>query len=179
MECLGETPLAGVFAVLDYHNPLVKECIHTYKYNSIESLAKPLGKKMIDILSHTEIPLPDLLIPIPLHPLRYRYRGFNQSEFLAREIATHLTPSFSYPLSTDILKRSQLTKPQASLKNKEQRVSNLKDVFTLDTEKAHILKEKSIWLIDDVSTTNTTLTQASIPLKKAGAKEVWGIVLAR
>ena len=179
MDCLGETPLSGVFAVLNYRDSLVKECLHAYKYHSIESLAKPLGEKMVDILSHTDLPLPDIIIPLPLHPFRERYRGFNQSELLARIIARTLTPSFSHPLYTNILKRTRLTKPQASIQKREKRMQNLKDVFTINPENAHILKGKTVWLIDDVSTTNTTLTQGAQELKNSGAREVWGIVLAR
>jgi predicted amidophosphoribosyltransferase len=63
--------------------------------------------------------------------------------------------------------------------SREERLANLKNAFRVATEKRAPLEGKSLWLIDDVATTGTTLEECALVLKQAGAKSVFGIVLAR
>jgi len=118
----------------------------------------------------------DYLIPIPLHPKRQKDRGFNQSELLANLIHQHLHTTLAPP----ILIRTHSTTPQADIHDRNTRLTNLKHVFSLNPNiDKNILKNKSILLIDDVSTTGATLIQATQILKRAHAHIVWGLVLAR
>jgi len=66
--------------------------------------------------------------------------------------------------------------PQVELSEKE-RQKNIKNVFSLKNPVE--IKEKKIFLVDDVYTTGATMEEAARVLKKAGAKEVWGVVIAR
>ena len=178
MKCHGKSPLSGVYAGFSYQDPLLKKIIHAFKYTCIQSLSSPLSKRLAKRIEMSAIPLPHYIIPIPLHPLRYRWRGFNQAEFLADILAQELLPFTPLKMHSHILVRHRFTQSQAKTPTKSQRKANLKGAFSLH-EKAPSLKGLTIWLIDDVSTTNSTLIEAARVLKKAGAKEIWGIVVAK
>ncbi|MBU4216276.1 hypothetical protein L6270_02600 [Candidatus Parcubacteria bacterium] len=111
-----------------------------------------------------------LIIPVPLHNKRLRWRGFNQSEKLAHFIAN----KSQIKINTENLKRIKFKKPQASLK-KEARLKNIQNVFTWQGAK---LNHQNIILVDDVTTTGATLNECAKILKANGANEVWGLVLA-
>jgi ComF family protein len=120
--------------------------------------------------------MPDIIIPVPLHPRRKRARGFNQSLLLAQAVSKNLESYFSIPVWTT-LKRVRFTKPQQKAKNRDERLFHMHNAFSL--EAGADVKGKVIWLIDDVATTNGTLTACASVLKKSGAKKVYGVVLAR
>ena len=111
-------------------------------------------------------------MPIPLHITRQRQRGFNQSEVLAAIVAKYL----ELPL-VKALKRIKKTKPQIDLPQ-ELRAQNIKGAFLVE-ERVHALKGKSVILVDDVYTTGATMKEAAKILKRAGAKEVTGLVIAK
>ena len=114
-----------------------------------------------------------LVVPVPLHPRRLRWRGFNQSELLAESLAEH------FLLQTDALtlNRVRQTMPQADIQEREQRLDNVSDVFSC----AHPenVRGRSILLIDDVCTTGATLNECARVLKENGAKRVVALVVAR
>jgi len=124
-----------------------------------------------------------MVIPIPLHKRKLHERDFNQAELLAKEVAKQ----FSIPLENGILKRNQFTFPQAQIKDHKIRRENVKNIFEIErkfvkkckTENKNLLQEKTIILVDDVATTGATLSEAAKVLKQAGAKEVWGLVVAK
>jgi ComF family protein len=179
MSCYGETSLDGVFAALSYRDPVVQSCVETLKYRFVPSLAKPLGRALAQSLEYSGVPLPDIIIPVPLHPFRYRWRGFNQAELIANELQKHVALLTDTPLLTNTLIRNRLTKPQAKTKTREKRLASLRNAFALsDTVEANI-RNARVWLIDDVSTTNATFSECAKPFKVAGAKEIWGIAAAR
>jgi len=111
-------------------------------------------------------------VPIPLYKIRHRTRGFNQAELLAKEIANY----YNLPLEINLLKRIIPTEPQANIKDDEKRKTNIKEVFNVGPA---AVQGKNIILIDDVSTTGATLTEAGKILKNNGANKVWGLVVAR
>lgn len=171
--------LDGVLVGFDYDQTLLDTAIHMFKYRSIESLALPLGNLLCRTVRSADLPLPDLIVPVPLHPWRLRYRGFNQSELLARHLSEHLLPSTGIPLDTEHLFRQRFTLPQQTMRSAEDRKRNIRDAFAVRKPGRSLLKGKNIWLIDDVATTASTLEACARILKKAGAKSVFGIVLAR
>ena len=65
------------------------------------------------------------------------------------------------------------------MRSAEDRKRNIRDAFAIRKPGRSLLKGKSVWLIDDVATTASTLEACARVLKKAGAKSVFGIVLAR
>lgn len=177
--CSGKKALDGLFAASLYRFPIVSASIHTYKYRFIPSFAKPLGIWLAGRVAETDLPLPDICIPVPLHPRRLRFRGFNQSMLLAETLADALVPGLGIPVRTDILLRIRYTRPQMKTKVREERLGNLKNAFALAEESEVLVREKAVWLIDDVATTGTTLEECAKILKASGAKNVFGIVLAR
>ncbi|MBI3754617.1 MAG: ComF family protein [Deltaproteobacteria bacterium] len=145
------------------------DAIHRFKYNGKTSLAKPLGRIMTDEFLANNY---DLIVPVPLHKTRLTERGFNQSLFLAREIAA----IYNLPIDYLNLKRIRPTDPQINLRGAD-RIANVRGAFAV--EKAAVFKDKKILLIDDVYTTGATVTECSNILKKAGAKAVSILTLAR
>jgi ComF family protein len=133
------------------------------------------------------LPLPDLVVPIPLHKRRLRWRGFNQSELLANYISENLTPGMEIPVLNDILIRKKHTTPQMQVKKYSERKENIKDAFEIypvksaggSAEKFKRIKNKNILLVDDVATTGATLNECAKTLKQSGAKKVFALVLAR
>jgi ComF family protein len=170
------SPLDAVYGAYCYDIPLLKELLHTYKYQFVETLAKPLGQLFAENLSASSLPMPDVLMPVPLHPRRLRFRGFNQSLLLAQAVSKNLASYFAIPLLTTLC-RVRFTKPQQKAKNREERLAHMQNAFALAANAD--VQGKVIWLIDDVATTNGTLTACASVLKEAGAKKVYGVVLAR
>lgn len=113
----------------------------------------------------------DFLCSVPLFPSRKNERGFNQSFLLAQEIGR----LWEIPATDKLLIRTRKTIPQADLK-KEEREKNVKNAFGLSGDIK--LTGQSIALVDDVSTTGSTLSECAKILKRAHAKFVYGIVIA-
>jgi ComF family protein len=110
--------------------------------------------------------------PIPLSSIKLRKRGYNQAEILAQE----LVKKFNFPVQ-NLLSRARETKTQVGLTNLQRKL-NIKEAFELKIQKAEY-GGLNIFLIDDVVTTGSTLLEAAKILKKAGAKKVFGLTLAR
>lgn len=118
-----------------------------------------------------------ILVPIPLHPKRYRTRGFNQSEDIARAIGALCSIEVSL-----LLVRSRATHSQARLPH-ELRSDNVDRAFSLaipeDAYTRRIAEKPIIILVDDVSTTGSTLVSASSALPAVPQAAVWGAVIAQ
>ncbi len=159
------------------HHPLLDRAIHTYKYGFVESLAEPLGGLLVESVTTGGLPLPDAIVPVPLHPRRERWRDFNQSALLAEYLSHHLTPGLPLPLSRG-LKRVRYTSAQARSSSRQERLAAMTDAFTWEGGKS--LAGQRVWLVDDVATTLATLDECAKVLKeKAEAREVIGLVLTR
>ena len=109
-----------------------------------------------------------VLLPVPLHPRRLNWRGFNQAELLAQKISQR----FSTIIDQSLL-RIKNTKPQADL-DRESRKTNIAGAFALAKE----IAGKKFLLVDDVATTGATLSEIAKLLKSAHASEVWAITVA-
>jgi ComF family protein len=119
------------------------------------------------------LPVPDLVVPVPLHLKRLKERGFNQSGLLAGEFARKIKA----PVSFDIIVRKNQTRPQTRLKRGE-RLKNVKGAFEISDKKR--VRDRRILLVDDVFTTGTTLNECARTLKdKGGASEVHAITVTR
>jgi ComF family protein len=113
---------------------------------------------------------PDLVVSIPLHPRRHRWRGFNHTDPIARRIAHGL----ARPWVPDALERIHDTRDQATLVGRERR-ENVRGAFRATK---HLRSAKRIWLVDDVLTTGSTLDAAGDALLDAGVLEVRALTLA-
>lgn len=109
---------------------------------------------------------PECIVPVPLHPSRQRSRGFNQAELLAEALGEEL----HLPVRRLLLKQKR-TKDQKSL-NKNQRKKNVKDAFVVNEEEIGARIPASVLLLDDVSTTGSTLTACAGVLKARGVARV-------
>lgn len=168
--------LDGVWVTTDYRQDILIEVLHNFKYNSLpdlgNKLAELLNRFLEDKIRKAEITNFDLVLAIPLAKKRKLWRGFNQSEILAEIIAC----KFNWNKDFNLIFRRYHTCPQVSLKAAERKI-NVKGIFRINNPKQ--LKNKKILLIDDVITTGATMNECAKILKEAGAKEVWGLVLAK
>ena len=114
----------------------------------------------------------DLIIPVPLHPRRLRWRGFNQSVLLGREVGR----AWSIPLDPFVLTRKIETAPQSTLSLQE-RGPNVRGAFTIASGRA--VTRMRVLLVDDIYTSGATLNECTRVLLRAGAREVRALTLAR
>ena len=150
----------------------VRKIIHNLKYRYKTHLAVNLGSSIGKIINEDKnIRKWDLLIPIPLHKVKQRSRGFNQSELIAGAI----TEVCSIEKDDSILIRHRYTRNQAALPMKE-RAANVKGAFSV-VDKSKI-EGKKIILVDDVITTGSTMLECIKTLKEASAKEVVALSVA-
>ena len=165
--------LSGQRAVSLYQEPL-RGCIHGLKYDGNTRLAEPLGLLLAQAYRRYGMQA-DMLIPVPLHSERQRQRGFNHASLLAEVCSAHL----GVHMNDSILVRHRATVAQVDLHPRE-RYQNVAGAFACSSSSANsVLNGRRIVIIDDVSTTSATLEACATPLFAAGAKEIWGLVLAR
>jgi len=112
-------------------------------------------------------------IPIPLFSLREKQRGFNQSEILGRFVSQKL----HIPIAADILYRTKYTVPQVEMKDRKDRLQNMKDVFAISKDAQSM--PRAMILFDDVWTTGATMRAAANVLKRHGVQTVWAMTFAR
>ncbi|MGZ3610036.1 MAG: ComF family protein [Ktedonobacteraceae bacterium] len=164
--------LSGQRAVSLYQEPL-RDCIHQLKYDGNVRLAVPLGLMLAQAF-RDYVMQADMLIPVPLHKDRYQQRGYNHALLLAEVCSEHI----GVPLKHNILVRHRATVAQVDLHPRD-RYQNVAGAFACSLYANNVLEGQNILIIDDVSTTGATLEACATPLFMAGAKEVWGLVLAR
>ncbi len=169
----------GLISIFDYHDKTVADILIKGKYKFLPKIYEILAELVVqnlltdfpDILNFKSKILNPLLVPLPLHKSRLRWRGFNQSRVLVQSIGNLLSLPYNI-----VLVRCKSTKTQKDLK-REERIKNVSAAFKLN-DNANI-KDKNIILIDDVVTTGSTLLEACKVLKRNGAKDVWCLTVAR
>lgn len=113
---------------------------------------------------------PTLVVPVPVHRVRLRQRGYNQTNLIFKAWAER-----QGLLWRDVLQRVKPTLPQYSLSPEERR-SNIKDAFIVT--RPELIMNQSILLVDDIFTSGITLDEAAHELRRAGAKQISGAVCA-
>ena len=114
-KCKKKSALDALVVAVSYADSTITKAVHFYKYRFIPDLHVQLGKLIIKALQKTDLPLADIIIPVPLHPRRLRWRGFNQSELLAKHISFNLLPNTQLDLDEKILIRKFFKKaPRAT-----------------------------------------------------------------
>jgi len=183
-KCMDNIPIFGhtfyktrfftLMSVTTYENKAVRKLIHYYKYEGFTDALVPLGKLLennLDIL-RKNIPNDTIVIPIPIHPIRKRKRGFNQAEELAKIVGNYL----NLKLDSTSLTRIRNTDQQIKIGSDKKRYENIKGCFGI-TDNLD-MKGKTVLLVDDVYTSGATINEAVKVLRKAHAKEIIGIVVA-
>lgn len=172
-DCRTELSLDGATFVFEYKPP-VSILLKQLKYRFGREILPVVTEWTISELQKIQdLQRKAVLVPIPLHPYRHNWRGFNQTELLGREIAE----SMGWEFRNDILVRHRLTKPQTEVKKEVKRRSNVKGIFSLSPN--YQLHTTNYILFDDVWTTGATIKEAGKVLKHAGVKKVWGLAVAR
>jgi ComF family protein len=173
-RCLRRTPSfararACALYRADQPSPLI-EALHRFKYDRDVTLAGMLGDFLAE---HRPFSIEhDLVLPVPLHIQRLRWRGFNQSLALARAAAR----CGGRPLAHAVLDRQRATPPQVGLGDAERR-RNVRGAFVV--RQPATVRDRTLLLVDDVMTTGATVDECARVLRRAGARRVDVLVLAR
>ncbi|WP_236709980.1 ComF family protein [Longilinea arvoryzae] len=140
------------------------------KYDRDIGLGEALAKQIIDLVAILDWPL-DCVTSVPLSNAHLTERGYNQSNLLARPLALVR----QIPFLPQALKRTRETRTQVGLSAKERDI-NVRDAFWAN---ANLIRNKTVVVIDDVTTTGSTLRACASALHAAGALSVYGLTLAR
>jgi ComF family protein len=155
------------------YSDAMHKAVMLLKYEGLIRLGYWMGEKMMETLERERGEFtPDIVVPVPLHPVRRRERGYNQAEWLARPLARKL----GVPLRRDVLIR-KLPRPDKLLLSRSERWRLARSSFA-SREGARVDKLR-VLLIDDVFTTGATLDACSRALLKCGATSVFGLTAAR
>jgi ComF family protein len=155
----------------DDEREVVPSIIRRHKYGLDQSLAHALAECLGDQLPLGDADY-DVVIPVPLHRGRLRWRGFNQAAMLAVAVARRL----GRPLDLSTLVRVRPTPPQ-TMQNRAERSKNLRRAFAV--KRPAQVASRRILLIDDVMTTGATADECARTLIAAGARRVDVLTLAR
>ncbi len=178
--CAKTNSVDQLLIAADYNNPLVEKTLKFLKYRFISDLERPLFVLVKNYLKWLTLKKDfnvfganPPLVPVPLHSRRLNWRGFNQSELLAKDLAD----TFQMEMAGDIIERTINATPQADIKEREERLKNLNGIFKIWNKDK--LMSREVILVDDVCTTGATLNECAKVLKENGASKVIALVIAR
>jgi len=161
----------------------LRSAILQVKFHAREQFGMRLGQLLIEpwqaLDASTRLAGPIQIIPVPLHRSRERERGYNQARLLAGgflRAARAQTGALEMDLAPRCLKRKRSTVPQSGL-NLSARAENVRNVFEVAQPGA--VRERDVVLVDDVMTTGATASACAAALKRAGARRVLVLTLAR
>lgn len=150
-----------------------RDLVHKLKYADRLDLAFAMARLMVqaggDVIAGA-----DLVVPVPLHPLRLWRRRFNQAALLGRHVGT----ASGVPVRTDLLSRRRATSSQTRLGRAERR-SNVSGAFAIRGDAASVIAGRRVLLVDDVYTTGATLDACARAVRRAGAAGVDALTFAR
>ena len=176
--CRRKYAIDGCFSALVY-NKTTQKLLYNFKYKPyLTDLKTVLSDLFYESIIQNEqfqnqIKKGDwVFVPIPLSSAKLRKRGYNQTEILA----AGLSEKFNFPVQ-NLLFRAKETKTQVGLSNLQRKL-NVKSAFEFINHKSSIVNQ-NIFLVDDVETTGSTLSEAAKILKRAGVQKVFGLTLAR
>jgi predicted amidophosphoribosyltransferase len=175
--------LNGALSAAAY-NGLFRQWIQSLKYSGEKDLVKPMALVMARVWADQantlaerwKVPLRPApwLTPVPLHPLKFADRGFNQSLLLAQALSEHL----GYPVKELLIRKNQESN-QADLTADRRRI-NVRNAFAPAPEWAGraLPGDRLILVVDDIVTTGETLKACAAALKGGGAAYAGGYAWA-
>jgi ComF family protein len=173
-----EPAFARAVAYGSYESGL-RDLIHLLKYGGVRPAASVLGRMLAEAIATVE-PLFAAdgvwVIPVPLHRTKFRQRGFNQAELIARAALKLSTSRERLHLCTGAFERKRETPSQIGLTS-HQRRENLRGAFAVTQVEA--VKAREVLVVDDVYTTGATVSECAKVLRRAGATKVWVATVAR
>ena len=152
-----------------YQGPL-RRAIQRLKYHRDIAMGEILARPLVGFLGKLAWHV-DLIAPVPASLARLKERGYNQVSLLARPLGLGL----ELPYLPNALLKVRDTRTQVGLSAKE-RQENVRGVFRADQR---LVKDRTVLVVDDVTTTGSTLEECAQALKGAGACQVYGLTLAR
>lgn len=160
-------------AVLNY-NEAAKHSLAAIKYKNrreyLDFYAELVDYRLAKKVHYLK---PEVLIPVPVHPSRWRRRGFNQ----AFELAWRLAKRWDIPVEARMLIRTRRTMPQRNL-NPGERLKNLQEAFAVNPRwMKRYPVPATVLLVDDIYTTGSTIEACARVLKQAGVKRIYFVTI--
>ncbi len=153
------------------HDGVVRRCLQRLKYGGASRLAAVLAVEALPTLDHLlALSGPATLVPVPIHPIRRRERGYNQAELLAGRLA-----SARHLRMADLLFRGRETQRQHRL----DRAARLRNMRAAIRMRPGVLAPGRVILVDDILTTGATFEACAAVLRESGSVEVFGLAIAR
>ncbi len=171
--CRKERCVNVYWSLYSHQTSIISDLVEQLKYHGASDVVRAVSSlceqnRYIQSL----IDSADVIVPVPLHPARFRERGFNQSQYIAESIGSVL----HLPVLSSTLARSRQTKQQARLSLEERR-ENVVDAFVCNSPEDVV--GKRVLLVDDVLTTGSTVDACARVLVGAGVHSVCVLTLAR
>jgi len=152
---------------------VLREQIHQFKYGQALWLKEDLADLLHGcLLAHFVAEAVDVVVPVPLHPVRQRERSYNQASLLAQALAARL--GRRYDGKSLLRTRTTLTQTQFDAAHRRM---NILGAFSV--AEPEWVAQRCVLLVDDVMTTGATLNECARTLKKAGARTVWCLTVGR
>ena len=142
-----------------YFNDQIQRVIHSLKYEERAKLGWELGHHLGNMFPSFQVGDLDFLVPVPLHSVKKRERGYNQAKWIAKGLSS----IWGIPVDFSILKRKKYTETQTILSSLE-RKENMDKAFEVKMP----MKGITIGIIDDVLTTGSTISACAVMLKEKG-----------
>jgi ComF family protein len=170
-DCRGRRRAFKLLRSAGVYEGSLQKLIKKFKYGGREDLARPLGRMLVDLWREQPRLGPvDAVVPVPLHWLRERGRGYNQALVLAE----YFGRKTGLPVVRALARRRS---PSQTELRREERLENVRDAFR--AARPELARGKSLLLVDDVCTTGATLEACARALKAAGARRVAALTVAR
>ncbi|MGE5042215.1 MAG: ComF family protein [Candidatus Levyibacteriota bacterium] len=176
--CIYPYAIDGLISGVVYKG-VVKRLLYRFKFSPfISDLKHTVGSLFTETVSQNELFMRllsshPIVTVVPLSSRKLKNRGYNQADLLAGSLAQE----FRIP-KIDSLVRIKITKPQFKL-DKKQRIQNVQHAFQINLKNKMKIKNRIIFLVDDLSTSCATLQECAKVLKRNGAKKVYGVTFAR
>jgi len=187
-SCLAKCPAAErecaewIYPLYDYRHKPIKDAMWELKYYGRRRLARIFAEVlypgMLEELAELEIMenfREALLVPVPLSRKRRRERGFNQAELICRALLAE-DGGENFTLETRALLRPKDSEHQARLSERAKRLENIIGAFSV--KNSEYIGGRNIILIDDITTTGATLSEAKKVLLASGARKVIAFTIA-
>ena len=147
----------------------LRTTVHSLKYEDRAKIGAFLGRELGRRFEHQSRVNLDLIVPVPLHPVKFQERGYNQAEWIAKGLGDAL----DIPVKNDLVKRVRYTNTQTAL-NQAERLENMKQAFKI----AGSVMGLALGIVDDVLTTGSTLSSMAAVLKYSGAVSICALTIA-
>ena len=152
----------------------LQHVLHHLKYKGYTTFGVRLGEEVgKSVVKLNVFKNADVIIPVPLHNLKRRERGYNQSDYICKGISSVI----HIPTYNSLLKRTKFTESQTHL-DLEQRNSNVANAFVVKEKYRATLTGKNVILVDDVVTTGSTIVSCARELRKYGVAEIFSVSVA-